>query len=219
MDERQQKIREGAGLEESRLNQDFIELLQKWSMPALVVIAVAAVGYAGYDRYQKSVAEKTDRAFLEYESAATSASPSPDSLRRVADDFEGVQSVASLARLRAADAYMAAVRSGVKPGAEVKQDGTVANPADLLTEEDRSYNLSQAQGLYQRVLDEASGKPGKELFALQALYGLAAVTESQKKLDEAKSYYERLQKLVEGTQYAIHAEIAKERIASLDKLN
>lgn len=218
MDERQTKIREGAGLEESRLNQDFIDLLQKWSMPALVVIAVAAVGYAGWDRYKKAVVEKIDRAFLDYESAAGSTNPSPDSLRRVADEFEGVKSVPLLARLKAADAYLAAIRAGVKPGSEIKPDGSLTNPADALTPEDRSFNLAQANGLYQRVLDEASAAKGKDLFALQALYGLAAVAESEAKYDDAKAFYERIEKLVTGGQFAVHAEIAKERIADMEAL-
>jgi hypothetical protein len=42
MDERQTQIRERAGLEEARYNQDFIEFLRRFGTPILMVAAVIA---------------------------------------------------------------------------------------------------------------------------------------------------------------------------------
>lgn len=218
MDERQQKIREGAGLEESRLNQEFIELLQKWSMPVLVVIAATAVGYAAWGKYQQARTAKINTAFRELESASDTPNPSPESLKRVADEYEGVRSVSLLARLEAADQYMRTLRAGVKPGAEVKPDGTLAKPEDALSEQDIAFNLAQAKLLYQRIFDEASAASGKELLTVSALYGLAAVAESKKDTDQAQAHYLKLSDIAEKVGYGTHATLARKRITQLDQI-
>ena len=41
MDERQTQIRQGAGLEESRINTEFLDFLNKWSSPVLIVIGLS----------------------------------------------------------------------------------------------------------------------------------------------------------------------------------
>ncbi len=219
MDDRQRQIREGAGQLESRLNQEFIEFLQKWSMPLLIIIALGAVGYAGWTRYKKAEVEKVNVAFQELESVANSANPSPQSLARVADEYERVRSVPHLARLAAADANMKAVRLGYKPGAEVKEDGSLANAADGLTEQDTVQFLNQANQLYQRVADDTSGKPGAAMLRVSALYGLAAVAESRRLPDEAQKNYELIASITDGGPFSAHAKIARDRIASLKDLD
>lgn len=219
MDDRQRQIREGAGQLESRLNQEFIEFLQKWSMPLLIVIALGAVGYAGWTRYKKAEIEKVNVAFQELESVTNSANPSPQSLTRVADEYESVRGVPHLARLAAADANLKAVRLGVKPGSESKPDGSLASPTDALTEQDTVQYLSQAAQLYQRVADDTSGKPGMVMLRVSALYGLAAVAESRKLPDEAQKSYEQIVSLTDGGPYEAHAKVARERIASLKDLD
>jgi predicted negative regulator of RcsB-dependent stress response len=114
------EIREGAGLTEARLNQDFIEFLRKWSTPVLVVVALAAVSYAGYTRWNERKIQQYNDAYSEFERVAGVASPSPESLKRVAEDFEGIGSVSLMARLQAADVYLQSIRRGIKPGAQVE---------------------------------------------------------------------------------------------------
>src|SRR5438874_2058363 len=104
MDERQSQIRERAGLEESRLNEDFIEFLRKWGTPALMVLAIVAVGYLGLNKYKKARDEKIDKAFFDYEQVSGSNNPSPQSLTATAEEHEGVKAVSMLARRDAADA-------------------------------------------------------------------------------------------------------------------
>jgi len=219
MDDRQRQIREGAGQLESRLNQEFIEFLQKWSMPLLIVVALGAVGYAGWTRYKKAEVEKVNVAFQELESVTNSANPSPQSLSRVADEYERVRSVPHLARLAAADAYLKAVRLGVKPGSELKPDGSLSNPADALTEQDVVQNLNQANQLYQRVADDTAGKPGVAMLRVSAIYGLAAIAESRKLPDEAQKNYELIASITDGGPYESHAKVARARIASLKDLD
>ena len=58
MDERQQQIKAGAGLEESRINQDLIDFLQKWGSWILMALAVAALAYAGLQWLERQRVEK-----------------------------------------------------------------------------------------------------------------------------------------------------------------
>jgi len=219
MDDRQRQIREGAGQLESRLNQEFIEFLQKWSMPLLIVVALGAVGYAGWTRYKKAETEKVNVAFQELESVSNSANPSPESLARVADDYDGVRSVPHLARLAAADAHLRAVRLGVKPGADVKPDGSLTNAADALTEQDVVEGLSRATQLYQRVAEDTAGKPGMATLRISAIYGLAAIAESRALPDEAQRNYELIVSITDGGPYEPHAKVARARIESLKALD
>lgn len=215
--ERQMQIREQAGLDESRFNEELIDFLRKWGTPILLIVAAVSVAYAANAHFKRTAADKVETAFGELSSASATANPSPESLRRVADDFAGVKSVGELARLEAADIYLAAVRTGVKPGAQPKPDGT-HDAADLMTAEDRSWHLTQARDLYQAVADATLATPGREALALNALYGLAAVAESEGNLDAARQAYTRVIEKSEKSGFPAHASIARARIADLDAL-
>lgn len=212
------EIREGAGLEEARLNQDFIEFLRRWSTPILVVVAIVAVSYAGYTRWKQREHDKFNEAYTEYQRVAGVPSPSPESLKRVAEDYEGIASVSTLARLSAADVYLQAVRRGVKPGAKLAADGQVESKDDLIGADDRKVFLDQAQQLYSKVLDATRSSPAQRLHAIGAAYGLAAVAECREDLDAARTQYEAVIALAKETPFSQHERVAQERIASLDTL-
>lgn len=216
IDDRQSQIKEGAGLEESRLNVEFIDWLRKWSTPLLIVIAIAALGYVLYNRYQQAKITKVNEAFASLEEASASANPSPFSLIDVAEKFDGVRAVPVLARLRAADAYLAAVRRGLDPGAQLDDQGQPRSESDLMDERERAVNLDEAARLYQQVLDESRGTPGFDIHAISAAYGLAAVAESRGDMAGAKSAYERVAELANTTGFPDHARIAQERLTELD---
>lgn len=227
MDERQVQIRERAGLEESRLNQDFIDWLRKWGTPILFVAAIGAAGFAVQQRWAKAKAEKVDNAFIELSNAGQGDNPSPDALTAVANEYDGVRAVGQLARLQAADAYLDAVRRGIRLGATFKvnekgqQDGTLENAEDVLQPELKATYLSQAGELYQAVYTKSEGQPAKVLMAVNAAYGLAAVAEAQEKYDLAKGWYEKIVAMTDQTPFQAHAEIAKARsnkLADLAKL-
>jgi len=221
MERRQTQITEGAGLEESRLNTDFIDFMKRWSSPVLMLLAVLALGYWGYGKLQQAKKTKIDQAFGELQAAGYSGNPSPDALRRVAEDFAGVASISHLARLRAADVYLAAVRRGLRVGvttADLNLDGSAKNEEDLLSDEDRARYLDEAESLYARVLDDVGGHVGRELLEMDALYGLAAVAEAKGDWDQARARYERIAELADRDGFEPHGAIARQRIASLDEL-
>ena len=217
MEERQTQIREGAGLEESKLNVEFIDWLQKWSTPILMVIAVCALSVVVYKKWEKAQLAKVDQAFAELTAAADVPSPSPESLKGIADQYQGIRAVSTLARLKAADEYVQCVRLGVKTGAKVGNDGTV--PAeDLLSAEERTRYLSEAERLYQTVLDKNASAPGRTLHAIDAASGLAAVALCRGDNAAATQALDRMAKLAESQGFADQAAAAKKRIEEIAKL-
>jgi hypothetical protein len=212
------EIREGAGLTEARLNQDFIEFLRKWSTPVLVVVALAAVSYAAYTRWNERKIQQYNDAYAEFERVSGIASPSPESLKRVAEDYQGIGSVSLMARLQAADVYLQSIRRGIKPGSQVEPDGSVKNADDLLTADDRKAFLEQAEQLYQRVIREARLTDSQRLLAIGANYGLAAVAECREDFEGARKFYVEVENLAKDTPFSQHATVATERIASIDTI-
>jgi len=212
------QIREGAGLEEARYNVEFIEWLRKWSGPLLVVIAVVAGGYALRQNLQGRAKAKIEAAFSEYEAARQGTSPNPDSLVAIADQYSGVGAIAYMARLDAADVYLDCVRRGIKPGASVQPDGTLASVEDELKESERDGILAKAREHYQWVVDKAGKDPVLAIQAIGGLYGLAAVAESKSDNATAKTYYERIIAAAEAAKFPRHVTVAKQRIASLETL-
>ena len=218
MDERQAQIKDRAGLEESRVNQEFVAFIQKYAMHALLVVAILAFGYRGWQWLQERRVDRANEAFRQLELAGTAETASPDTLIGIAGDFEDVKGVAILARLRAADAYMIAVRRGVHPGAPLNPDGTLQNETDAVTDESRSFLLDNAQREYETVRQKTTGKPAMAIHEIRALYGLAAVAETRDDVEAAKRYYENVISVAEHNGLTPHPEIARERIETLPQI-
>lgn len=218
MDKRQAQIRERAGLEEARLNVEFIEFLKKYSTPALIVAALAAGGYVAYQKYTQGKIQKIDNAFVELETVGSSSSPSPDSLAQIAADFGGVRAVPALAYLEAADAVLLNVQRGVREGAKVSQEGILEKPEDALGEGDRTSYLARAEEYYTKALQESGAPAARMPLRLGALFGLAAVAESRGDSVAAKARYEEIIKLTDGSTWSAKAAIARERMGRLDAL-
>jgi hypothetical protein len=218
MDDRQQQIRERAGLEESRLNQDFIDWLQKYGFALLLVVLVAAGSVILFRKWEEKKAGRLDEAFTEFENARTNGIVSPDAMKTVALEYGDVRSIGLLAKMDEADAYLQAVARRVKPGAQVKDDGTVENPEDLVTDADRSSYLSIAAERYQQVVEGTKGDASKALMNIGARFGLAAVAESNGKWDEAKQIYGDIATVADATGYKQHGAIAKSRAEKIGML-
>lgn len=218
IDQRHTQIREKAGLEESRLNQEFIGFLQKWSTPIMAVIAVAALGYIGLGKLRDQRVAKVNAAFRELQSVSLSGTlnASPESLIGVAVMYDDVPGVAILARLGAADALLQSVRTGLRPGAVLTADNTPESPDDVLTDADRQSALARAAELYQQVLDRSASVEGQELHAIGALYGLATVDAMNGDTAAAKGHLERVKSLAEKSGFDLHVKISDARLAALD---
>lgn len=216
MDKRQTGIVEGAGLNESRLNQDFIAFLNKWSSPLLFTLALIAGGWWFWNYRQDQQASFVDAAHVQLENAVMAGNPNPVTLVTLAEEYSGVAGIAPRALLAAADVRLSAASRGVVPGSIVNQDGTV-NESDLLNEEERTDEYEKAADLYKRVWNLTKDDSAMTLHALGAASGLAAVAESLSDVEGAKAYYQQVVDLAERSKYEVHAAIARQRMASIER--
>ena len=211
LDKRQQEIQEGKGLTESRLNTDFIDFLKKWSSPILLIIAVVAMGFLAYRKYNEYRAGKLDAAWIELNSALVSDNAA--SLVAVADDHAGMAGIPLVARLRAGDIYRLAAVTGVL---KLNDEGKPATPDDVLNADQRNSMLDKADEQFKKVVEIAGTDPAQALHSVPALFRLAAVAEQREQWDAAKGYYERAASIADSARFATLAAAAK---TSIDTMN
>ena len=218
MDDRQQQIKENEGLQESRVNEEFVDFLKKWSQPVLLVIVLISGSWFVYQRYQQFREGRVNNAFAEYEAVAGSPDPLPASLRAVAEEYTDVGSITPLAYLRLGDVHLAAVRRGLEPAAPLDALGNPENESDILDEDGRQDHLDRAASAYRDVIDATAGDSAKAVLAVSAYFGLAAVAEARGDVDDARSQYTRAAEAAREANLTGLPEIAEERANSLDAL-
>lgn len=184
MDQRQTKIVEGAGLEESRLNTDFIDWLRKWGSPIMFAVAIIAGAYAAYSWWQRAQAKAFDEAHLQWQAAA--ASGAPDNLLRVARENSKRGAVPILATLDAADIYLAAGIRAIAPG------GSPDTPTDALSDEDARKQFELARDLYNDALAIIGTQPKNNIHRFNAQFGLAAALASLGQTQDAERIYNEI---------------------------
>lgn len=218
MDERQTKIREGAGLEESRINTDLIEFLNKWSSPVLIVIGLIGLGWFGWNYLQRTKIEKVNTAYAAYEAAIFGGNPSPTTLRSIADEYDGVGSVAEMALLRTVDIYLLAAVARVEPGAQADPVTGEIGEDELLDDERVQSYLSQARDLSRMVVESTRGDAGRGLLHVQGLMRLGASLEGLGSLDEAKANYTLAADAARAVGFPELAGVADRRAGMTDRL-
>lgn len=209
MDERQTKIVEGAGLEDSRINREFIDTLQKWSTPALLVILLLAGGYWLVNFLEQQRVQNLDAAFASYSEAELERRP--ERLLEVADEHSGNGAVSSLATLTAADLHLQGYHLRTRPG-------TLGTGEDRLDDAGVAGVLAEAGELYARVYNENRGKDGRELFTIGGRWGMVAVALSQGRFDEAESGLDEIVGIAEEQGFDGLADDARELKASIPEL-
>jgi len=216
MDDRQTQIREGAGLDESRINQDFLRFISKWSTPVLVLLAVVAAGYYLLEQQKTAAQERRGIAFAEFEAARSTEPPNPEALLAIADDYEGVGSVAELARIEAADTLVREAQRGVKYGAELDDGGAPFNDEDKLEGEAFEAQMRRAGEIYQRVFNRTRGDRAKVMVTVGAGFGLAACQESVGDFEAARGTYREIAEAARAGGVALHAKVAERRLKSIE---
>jgi len=214
MEQRQTQIKERAGLDESRLNKEFIDLMEKWGPHFLLALAAVAGLYYGYNWLQRQSAEKADAVMVELDAA--SAAGNPAGLERLAEDHPKLG--ASLAALtRAADAHLQAARTGVPIGVELK-DNKLPDGVNYLTDEEKKKEVTRAEELFQKINSSADDSVGQSMLAIGAINGLASIAEDRGELDKARGFYEKSQAKAAALGFDHLADAIKKRIGNLDKL-
>lgn len=211
MDDRQRQITEGAGLQESRLNQDFIDWLQRWGTPILLVVCLIAVAYTANTWWKRTKATRYDEAYVQLNAAMTAGSP--DGLLRVAREHAGQGAVAAMATLAAADAFLRTSVTGVVPG------GDPAKEDDVLNDDEIRANLQRARDLYNDALRAVGSDRSKVLLALQARMGIASAQIGLGDVDAAKRTLGELAASARQAGHEAFATMAEERAALLDRVN
>ena len=198
MDERQQNIEVGAGLQESRINQELLDWLNKWGSWILTGVLIIVLAYLGYIKYGEYQASRRDKAFASYmetrgtAGAAGVLSGSPDNLITLAEDKAGIGSVSHLARLDAAEIYLGWARLGLKPGS-ISDTNPEPAEEDVLSAEAEAEMYTTSYDLYKRVATDTASDEAHALFRLKALWGMAAASASLGEFDRATAEYESVQ--------------------------
>lgn len=217
MDERQTKIRHGAGLEEARINTELIDFLNKWSSPVLILIGLVGLGWFGYNYLHRTRMAERDNAFAAFESAVSMGNPSPASLRNIASEYGGIGSVGELALLQTTDIYLRAAIAGVEPGAEVDPaTGRPLNDEDVLTPEEVLGYLSQARDLAREVVGSTENDADRVLLFVQALMRVGAAEAGLGEIDAAKAAYRRAGEAARGAGFPGLGAVADEMLARAD---
>jgi len=219
MDDRQTDIKAGAGLEDSRINKEFIDFLNKWSSPVILVFAVAALAWAGLRWMEQKKLEKIDRAFGDLQAATMGGNPSPASLNALAVDYAGVRAVPEIAKLTTVDLYLNAYLQGVQPGSQVGPDGEPINESDKLDEGQRLVYLDQAGDIAQEVIELSQKDEGKALLTMHGLIRAGAVAECKREIDAAKGYYTSVVTLANQIQIPALAQFGQMRLDALDSFD
>lgn len=218
MEQRHTQIKEGAGRDEARLNQEFIEALTKWGPYVLFAVAAVVGVYFLYNQRVTARAMALDDAFVAYNEAAKAGNPV--GLAKTADEHAGAGAAALMAKTDAADIHLNAFRTGVPTDAQKAVDDTGKLPegTTLLTDEQRLSELKTAETQYQQVVDATSGNPRQVVLTLGALHGLAAVAESRGDLDKAKAVYQQVIDKARQAGFDGLVNVAQKRIDTLPKL-
>ncbi len=179
MDQRQTQITEGAGQIESRLNTEFIDWLNKWGSAILMVVLIAALGWIGWQWWERRQTEALNQAFVEYDGAYIAGRP--EGLIQVAEEWDGRAAIYELSLLRAADVYLESFRQRIVPG------GSVEVAEDKATPEMTAEFLTKAKDLYTKVFERARKDPAHVHQEFAARSGLISVAIAERKFDEARA--------------------------------
>ncbi|MBL0922209.1 MAG: hypothetical protein IBJ10_08795 [Phycisphaerales bacterium] len=207
MDERQTKIVAGAGLEESRLNTDFIDFLRKWGSHLLLIVAGVAAAYSALMYWERHRARKLDEAYAQLSAAQTAGSP--DNLLRVAREHAAQGAVRELATIAAGNAFLTSGWSGVAPG------GDPSSADDRLSDEQRRQNYERAKQLFAEVIGRVGRDQGMTLHLLDAKFGFAAASASLGEAAAAETALKEAASVARERHYPALAKMAEDKIAAM----
>ncbi len=223
MDDRSREIREGAGLEESRINTELLDLINKYSSHVLIGLAIIVGAYAGKQQLDRMGNAKVNEAFAQHVDITETDSPNPNSLSALAEQYGDVRGIGAMARLREADVYLQAVSTGMKPGSTFELDPDTQAPTnrvaetDLIGDAERDEYLSKADALYDQVIADTEAEIGPAIHVVGAWFGKAAVAESRGDADAARAAYESARAAADAAVFPMYTALAEQRIASLSE--
>ena len=206
MDKRLNQIQTGS-LTDSRLNEDFVFWLKTKGLNYLLVVLLVGCGYMGWHWYQRVRSQSRADAWLRLERAST-----PQELAVVATEDGSVDSIALIAKLRSANAYLGSILRGVRFDREPTAEDAKITP------ELRKEWLENADMLFEDIATSLSAPnvaPALTPMAFHALMGRAAVAEARGDADATRAMLDAASKRATGS-YAPLAEVAKKRVEKVE---
>ena len=213
MDDRQQQVKIGAGLEESRINEDFKDFIFKWGPRVLMVVLVLVLGYQGLQLLEQRQKNSANEAFLDYLDMASVGSAA--SLIEAGDKHANVGSIRELAYLNAGIIMLTEGTRGVSYQAI---NMFAPTEDETLSEEERTQRYTRALEVFKDVEKFVEGDPDKKLMLIQAYSGQATAHMSLGNNDEAKAMLERVVEMGEANGFNDVAAFARQRLANFDEV-
>ncbi|MCH2144266.1 MAG: hypothetical protein MK082_03855, partial [Phycisphaerales bacterium] len=174
-------------LAESRVNEEFVDWLKKWGNSILLAVLLVALAGVAWNWWQRKIDSAQDTAWTNLNLAQL-----PASLEEVAADSKGIGSVSTLALISAGDQYLFSVQTGTPIGGAVDETDGAAPGLDEAT---RADYLKRADSMYAQALasigDYQKDFP-KKILACSALFGQAAVAESQGDIEAARAALDKV---------------------------
>ncbi len=173
-----------------------------------IIIFIVAV-YIGH-WYQTKDKVKLEKAWTQLAQAQ-----STDHRLMVAANYPNLHGLTNKARLEAADDLLRKI--ALLPPTT---DQAVGDQSLLTAISDRDRNLTNAQKIYQLILDDENAQ---RIFVLNARIGLAAIDECLGQFDKATEQYKTIQKLAVANdlspRYSAIAHLADRRLANLNLIS
>lgn len=213
MDERQRQVSMGAGLEESRLNKEFIDFLGKWGPRVLTVLLVIVAAYQGKNWLDNRAANAENDAYGEL--SAVLAAGSPAEMLRVADEHRDRRGIFVVANLEAGKALL---NEGVRGMINNAINPLEPTEDELIDEEGRKTRFEQAKAAFEAVRSAGGSGIAADIHQMQGLSGLASAHASLGEYDEAKALLEELVALANEKNFPDIAAYAGQRLAEWDRL-
>ncbi|MCA9292365.1 MAG: hypothetical protein KDA20_00965 [Phycisphaerales bacterium] len=207
-DDRRREVEVGAGLQESRLNEEFIDALKKHGPKVIYALAAVVLVTYGVTFYQKHKANQKDEAFAQLDAVSNE----PDALLNVAQETEGQGAVPLMARLNAASAMMDSARARIRPGVTP----TTAKPEDQLSDAQVQEQYQKAAVELQAVITATKGTD-KHLILQRARWDLASAKASLGETDAAKQIINDYVAYAEAHDLKSQADIGRKRLATFDQ--
>lgn len=206
MDKRLNQIQTGT-LTESRMNEDFVFWMKTTGLNILLVILLIGCGYMGWHWWQRTRNQARADAWQQLERAGT-----PEELAVVASEQSGVDAIAVIAKLRAANTYLDSILSGQRFDRDAG-----AEDAKITAELRREW-LDNADQLFLEV-SETLAAPGTatalQPSAFHALIGRATIAESRGDAAAAKRFLDEADARF-ATSFPALATVARKRGESVE---
>jgi len=212
-------------MEDDSLNVEFLEWLKKWGPNIIIAVALAVIIFQGSQWWMKRAEDKRSLAWADLANTENVAS-----LLKVADDNQGVGSVAELAWLKAAQLHYQTIINDQPLESDALSSTTEIDPETneeiknqedkptSLRSEDRADLLDKMQTMYQNVIDRTKDHPEKLMLQIRATFGMATVAEMKLDSDSAKSWYDKAIALTDPYYPKLTA-LAKARMQDLKEQN